>query len=1050
MIPLRVLPVLFLWAGAAMAGGGLRMNPDGSFTLANAVFTLVHYDREWKRVELSSPATESGDGRWKLAGSSSAGGKSISFEGELAPRPDGTFQLNYRARFPGDLPTSALCLEIDLPIGPSAGRKVRVGDEVVTLPAEHGETVLFSRETRRLVVPALHGNITIEGRFAAFAQDDRRWEGDTFRFRLGLRRDAASVDGQAAAALNVKVGFTPLASTPIPIESVANRALADGKADDGKGGWTDQGSENDLRSLPPGPLKGAGVAFEIAKGDKAALVFQGDDVKPAVIPLADQPAYANLYFLHGLAWAPRAGVTVGRITAVYGDGTEKSFPVVTGAEIGDWWSPHGLPNGAEGWTGSNPNGPIGLYVSRFPLDGKPLKEIRVERTAKTVWMIAGLSGSMDDIDINADLGDPVTIRAGRQWGAYAYERSIRPGSVFDFSALNDAPAGKHGPLRVSAGGHFEFAERPGVPVRFWGVNFCFGANFVPHEAADEIADRLARSGYNTVRFHHYDSELIKKDGPSYELDPAKLDQLDYLFAALKKRGIFISIDLYTYRPFRADEVPDLGGDFRMEIKELLPISDRAYDSFLRFARNLLTHVNPYTGRTWAGDPALIAVCPVNEDTMLAFPSDKTPALRDLYEKAYATWLAKQDRAVIANDRSARLRFLIETRRNFDARIRKDLKEMGLQALLTGSNFLNEPVLGLLREHYDFVDNHAYWDHPIFPVKPWTLPFQFRQTSATRNGAGVPRGLMPARLLGKPYVVTEFNFVHPNSYRAEGGLLMPAYASLQDWDAIYNFDYAATTAQQLGPHRAGLFDIVADPIGLLADRASALMFRRGDVQPARKTIAYSLDREQALDIDTKLPPNYPRSFSVAGLTSRIGTVIGKPGDTWEDIPAERTHTSDTGELTLRAGEGFFQLATPRAEGFVLPGGATGGGKILSVANGPEFATFTLISVDGKPLAESDRILLLHLTDALNSGVVFADKSRRLLTDPGKLPHLVRRGPAELRVRLPGEWTVWQVAPDGARLKKQPATREGGDLVLDLGADPDETPALAYELAREFAR
>jgi len=1046
MSPLRFLGVLFLWTGAALAGTALTVNPNGTFSLDGATFGLAHFNRDWQRTSFSTAKPESAGKRWTFRGSKPAEGKAVSYEGTLDQEGADVFQTAWRVTLPEDLPTAALCLEIHVPIEYVAGRKVRLDDEELTLPAAFGETILFSRQAHRLVLPTRNGNIAIEGGFSAFAQDQRRWEGDTFCFRLGLARDAASVDGMAVAKLDAKIAFTPFASTPISLAGVANRALADDKADDGKGGWTDQGPENDLRSLPPGPLKAAGVSFEIASGGKAALVFQGDAAAPAVIPLPDHPSLANLYLLHGLAWAPRAGVEVGRVTAVYADGTEKSFPVITGREVGDWWSPYGLPNGAEGWTGRNPNGPIGLYVSRFVLDRKPLREIRLERTAKTTWMIAGLAGSEDDIDINLAPA-PVTIRAGRQWAPYDYALSIKPGSVFDFSALSDPPAGKYGPLQVSADGHFAFAQRPGVPVRFWGVNFCFGANFLPHAVADAVAERLMRSGYNAVRFHHYDSELVKKGGRSYELDPAKLDQLDYLFAALKACGLSITIDLYTYRAFSKDEIPDLGADFRTEIKELLPISDRAYESFLRFARNLLTHVNPYTGLTWAADPALIAVCPVNEDTQLAFPSGDQPALRALYEKAYAAWLAKQDQAVAANDRSARLRFLIETRRNFDARIRQDLRAMGLQALLTGSNFLNEPVIGLLREHYDFVDNHGYWDHPKFPMKAWALPYQFRQTSATRNLAELPRGLMPSRLFGKPYVVTEFNFVHPNSYRAEGGLLVSAYACLQDWDALYNFDYAANTEEQTGPHRAGLFDIAADPIGLLADRVSALMFRRGDVRPASKAVAFSLDPEEALAIDTERPPGYPPGFSLTGLRARLGTVIGKPGDAWENVSVEKTFTSETGELTLRSDEGIFQLVTPRAEGFVLPGGAKSGGKVLSVANGPEFGAFTLISVDGKPLAESARILLLHLTDALNTDATFADKSRRLLTEPGKLPHLVRRGSADVRLDLRGEWTVWQVAADGTRLKKQPFTREGGALLLKLGADPDETPALAYELARE---
>ena len=41
-------------------------------------------------------------------------------------------------------------------------------------------------------------------------------------------------------------------SFPVDFSSVANMGFADAAAGDGKGGWTDQGPENDLSMFPTG------------------------------------------------------------------------------------------------------------------------------------------------------------------------------------------------------------------------------------------------------------------------------------------------------------------------------------------------------------------------------------------------------------------------------------------------------------------------------------------------------------------------------------------------------------------------------------------------------------------------------------------------------------------------------------------------------------------------------------------------------------------------------------------------------------------------------
>ncbi|AHF89054.1 hypothetical protein OPIT5_01000 [Opitutaceae bacterium TAV5] len=686
---------------------------------------------------------------------------------------------------------------------------------------------------------------------------------------------------------------------------------------------------------------------------------------------------------------------------------------------------------------------------------------------------------------------------GPDWAPYAHSVEIAPGGVFDFSVhvAAGAPAGKYGHLVVTPDGHFAFGQKPGDAVRFWGVNLCFGANFLERSEADRLAERLARSGYNTVRFHHFDGNLIRQGGSSWDIDPHKLDQLEYLFAAMKKRGIYISIDLFTSRGFSEDELAAFGfppgsdrGKTQQAFKGLIPIHEAAFEAWSRFARNLLTHKNPHTGLTWAEDPALIGICPVNEDSLVNRVSHAW--VLPYYKKAFVDSGAGS--ADEAGDRSSPAwnRFVYETHARSDARLFDYLRNtLKTRALLTGSNFGTTQGLAIVRQHYDYVDNHRYWDHPGFPKTAWRAPFSFKQQNATREKAAVPREIMATRIFGKPFTVTEFNFCRPNQYRAEGAVLMPAYASLQDWDALYNFQYAQSRDMALDGSHANYFAIAADPVGLIADRTSALLFIRRDIAPAVHSVAWALRPEEAyLDIWKRVSEKYTH----LGLVSRIGSIVGDPAQIRESgnpaIPlvtgtkpplenplpprtwladvniaarlqdggvlspgsidaAETRYTSDTGQIELRSDTGAVRVVTPRSELFLLPPGIDIEGKCVSVAGNTAQAAISVIALDDEPLATTRRILVTHLTDALTAGARFDSPDRKLLEDWGNPPHLVRHGEATLTLRLPpGGWKAWTVDATGARVRVIPVHRKNSGFVMTLATVTPEGTQLACELVR----
>jgi hypothetical protein len=154
-----------------------------------------------------------------------------------------------------------------------------------------------------------------------------------------------------------------------------------------------------------------------------------------------------------------------------------------------------------------------------------------------------------------------------------------PDNASSVAHLLDAPAGKHGFIRVENG---RFVNDAG-PVRLHATNLTGPANFPTHEQADKLAARLARFGLNCVRLHYFDEAygnfmtekvpgIIADDSATQRnLDSQPVERQDYLIAALKKRGIYVDINLHVARCW--DERDGLPG------KTQRPGMDKGLDTF---------------------------------------------------------------------------------------------------------------------------------------------------------------------------------------------------------------------------------------------------------------------------------------------------------------------------------------------------------------------------------------------------------------------------------------------------------------------------------------
>jgi hypothetical protein len=617
------------------------------------------------------------------------------------------------------------------------------------------------------------------------------------------------------------------------------------------------------------------------------------------------------------------------------------------------------------------------------------------------------------------------------------------GSAADVSFLQDAPAGRHGFLGVRDG-HLAFKD--GTRARFWGVNIA-GANvFVDHVTAVRVATRLSAAGVNLVRLTRLDAPgaglFDESTEDTQHLSRQGLENLDFLIAELKKRGIYVYLDLLSDRRFRTlDGVADyerLGQGGRAAVC----FNRRLQDQQKELAKRLLTHVNRYTDQPYAEEPALALLDLVNESSLLApeclesLPPPYAEELRRLFEGWCAANTVKAPPGEVATllragNRPA-LRFLAAQQETYYRDASSYLRGIGIKVPITGSSYWGTPAADLLSlAGTDFVDRHGYWRSPQGGYSPVGPP-------ATTPMVDAPLGSLPElgrqRILGKPFLVSAWGRDPADGMAADSPLLMAAYAALQDWDGVLQYDYSGP---DWSPRMTGLLDLGDKPQLWAQYPAAALLFRRGDVSKARELFLGSLTADEVwagAAPDAKVPPG-------TALRRRVATYLEGAGPKPASAPARaesanaQLFVSDTDQLRWQATPGLFTLSSPEsvaavghAESPVLELGE------VTFRLRTSFASVSLVSLDRKPLGQSRRMLLTAVSRAQNGEPAGARDPSSIRVEPVQGEITLKRAANAPRLE------VYTLDPWGGRRERLPQLSEGAVLRLRLTGEP----ALWYEL------
>ena len=350
-------------------------------------------------------------------------------------------------------------------------------------------------------------------------------------------------------------------------------------------------------------------------------------------------------------------------------------------------------------------------------------------------------------------------------------------------------------------------------------------------------------------------------------------------------------------------------------------------------------------------------------------------------------------------------FLFEIQENFYKETISYLRQLGFKGLITPSNWATAspevfgPLEKLSYSTGDFIDRHGYFEcNHKGDNAAWSIRsgHTYSDRSALRfdpQEPGKPRQIvhpvMDPHYDNKPSMISETTFCRPNRYRSEAPLYFAAYGALQNSDAIVHFAFDGNQWAVKPGFWMQQWTLMT-PVMMGQFPATALLYRRGLVSSGPVLAEINLSRSDLLKLKgTPLPQD--ASLDELRLADvPTGTEI-KPGQRIDPLihyagsvnvnfvnqngstkvsnlspyidHSKKTVFSASGELSLNYGKGILTVNAASAQG--VSGALKLCGKTelkdITVSSDLDLGHILAVSLDNKPLAVSDRILLQVMSE-----------------------------------------------------------------------------------------
>ena len=375
-----------------------------------------------------------------------------------------------------------------------------------------------------------------------------------------------------------------------------------------------------------------------------------------------------------------------------------------------------------------------------------------------------------------------------------------------------------------------------------------------------------------------------------------------------------------------------------------------------------------------------------------------------------------------------------------------MREMGVRVPLAGTNWTINAAHLMAQAAGDFTDTHTYF----YDFRLWKDGSKhFSNASMTGSTDNMIPRLAFYKVQDKPFFVSEWDNTWPNEWRAESSVLMAAIGAFQGWGglAIHTYRYTLdenvdmiakpVTADAMAGiyYRGGSFDTFNDPAKFGLFYHAALIFRRGDVKPAEKTIGIK---------PAGLSSNFRQMKKLIAEKHRVETVLpgmdAKGNKVLETSDSNLTTDevevwSDTGELYRNLDKKIGWIDTPMTKAVY---GFVGSGKEIKldqckISVKTDFATVAISSLTNIPISGSDNMLLTAVGRAENSGIIY-NKEHNQVLNTGHGPILVDVVEATVEIETDkSNLRVMSINPQGVITGYMPSEYKDGIFRFEIGKE-----------------